>query len=136
MHQPFHMLGATVMKISAPFTSLLLILGMFGQAKAGVIRTFEASGTFQDGEDLSGTVTIDVTAGVVTAVDLDIGWRDLFFTFIQDRGANRFGDYFIQTGTAASGLPIFDIIISGSLVDYLGGPMASSTQTASNGSHS
>jgi hypothetical protein len=47
--------------------------------RAGVVD-FLASGTFQDGSVLSGTVTIDTTAGVVTAGDLAITGRAVHYT--------------------------------------------------------
>jgi hypothetical protein len=42
-------------------------------ARADVVRVFEANGVFNDGVTLRGTLTIDVTAGEVTAANLLLG---------------------------------------------------------------
>jgi hypothetical protein len=48
------------------------------RARADTIVTFNASGTYQDGGALSGTLTIDTTTGTITAADLTVGAPDSF----------------------------------------------------------
>ncbi len=50
-----------------------LMAGAAAPARAGLISTFTAEGTFQDGATLGGTLTIDTTTGVVTAANLLVG---------------------------------------------------------------
>jgi hypothetical protein len=50
-----------------------VILYFADRAKAAVIVDFNASGSFQDGSSLSGTITIDTAIGMATAADLTVG---------------------------------------------------------------
>jgi len=50
-----------------------LIYASSGEAWADVIQNFDASGIFQSGSRLSGTVTIDTTTGVAESANLLIG---------------------------------------------------------------
>jgi hypothetical protein len=53
--------------------ALAVLLSGALHAKAGTIMTFNESGTFEDGSSLSGTVTIDTTAGVPIAMNMTVG---------------------------------------------------------------
>ncbi len=65
---------ATVTRLPLqPLALLCVTLCLAGQAKADVIVEFNASGRFQDGSSLSGTITIDTTIGTATAADLTVG---------------------------------------------------------------
>jgi hypothetical protein len=57
------------------FAAVLVAVGVMGAqlAHADLLRTFDVSGSFQDGSSLGGTVTIDVTSGAITAAALDLG---------------------------------------------------------------
>ena len=105
-----------------------------GVSRADTIETFDASGTFQSGSTLGGTVTIDVTTGVVTAVDLTASAPDsLNFTFIQVQIPNSTDntDFFLQTAPTAVGLPNLNFVLANSfLVGYTGGPIGSLDQLA------
>ena len=109
--------------------AFLICLGFgSGDAAADVIRTFEASGTFDSGSVLSGTVTIDTTTGIAEAVDLVVGSpASLDFTFIQAQVAIPGVTYEIQTGPTAAGLPNFDFgpLGTSTLINYDGGPIYS-----------
>jgi hypothetical protein len=112
---------------------LALMAGAAGHAKAGLIRTFDAEGTFDDGATLSGTLSIDTTIGTVTSANLVVGAPDsLDFIDIQFQGGNIYpGDYFIQAGTTPSGLPNLLLVLpTDSLVGYSGGPIGSDTNPA------
>jgi hypothetical protein len=80
--------------------------GGVGQVKADPI-TLDASGTFADGATLSGTVTINVTTGAATAVNLLVGPPDsLTFTFIHSQAVVFSGSaYEVVAWTTGSGLP-------------------------------
>jgi hypothetical protein len=107
-----------------------LMAAAVAPARADMILSFNAEGTFSDGATLSGTVTIDVTTGVATAVDLVVGAPDsLTFTTITFQAANSpvSGDYSIIAETSNSIL--FDIYLpTATLVGYDGGPFESNSQ--------
>ena len=98
-------------------------------ARADVIRVFEANGVFEDGVALGGTITIDVTAGEVTAADLLLS-APISAEVTGIAGTGEFGGGVIQTffTSAGPGNP-FPVIVLGfltpSLVGYGGGPLAS-----------
>ncbi len=50
-----------------------LMSGAAAPARADIITTFTAEGTFVDGATLGGTLTIDTTIGMVTAANLMVG---------------------------------------------------------------
>lgn len=117
-------------------TAVLVALAA-GAARADTIQTFVASGTFASGSVLSGTVTIDTTTGLATAVDLTVGAPDsLTFTFIQVQGAE--GSFqVIQAGTAATGLPNFDFAANNAitLVNYTGGSISNESDIFYSSTH-
>lgn len=92
-------------------------------ARADSITTFNASGTFTDGATLSGTIDINTTLGTVTGINLVTSAPDsLIFNFIQSQGQLTSNIFYVQGGTAASGLPNLNLgIWAGSLVGYSGG---------------
>lgn len=103
-----------------------------GPARADLIRTFAASGTFSQGVTLSGTETIDVTTGVVTAADLKVGAPDNFtFTYVASQGTVD-GDL-ATSFYEASGQLLPELILAydtsgnapASLVGYDGGKLSS-----------
>ncbi len=67
-----------------------LLVFLVGQAKADTLIEFNASGTFDDGSSLSGTVIIDTTLGVATAADLDVNGVPGFFE-LNSAAPNSFG---------------------------------------------
>ncbi len=68
-------------------------------AKADTVDVFNASGTFVDTSTFSGTVSIDVTSGIVTAVDLNYGGYSTSTIYAQ-------GPYTGRTGTGLTPLPV------------------------------
>jgi hypothetical protein len=125
------------MKRLAFLAAVALLLGGVGQVKAGM---FNVSGTLAELDSMlnpvtvGGTVTIDVTTGVVTAVDLVVGSPEsLTLNVIQSQASNSpvSGDYEIDAGTGPSGLPVFSLILpTATLVNYSGGSIGSRTQPA------
>jgi PEP-CTERM motif len=97
-------------------------------ARADVIRVFEATGVFDDGVKLGGTLTIDVTTGNVTAADLLLGEPiSAEVTGLGGKGVNGggFSQMFLSLGPA-SPLPLITLgFLTPSLVAYGGGPLAS-----------
>jgi len=67
--------------------------------------TFEATGTFEDGSSLSGTVTIDMTTGLATAVDLTVAteYSALFFDSSAEGGTLTTIFYYGPTFSATTG---------------------------------
>lgn len=98
---------------------------------ADTIQIFNATGTFDDSAVLSGTVTIDETTGVATAVNLDISsLSPQGLTFVQFQGLLHTSGlgfpYLIRAGSLPTDflLPYFDLEVPlHSLVGYAGGPI-------------
>jgi hypothetical protein len=91
-----------------------------GVARADTISTFNAVGSFDDGSTLSGTVTIDTTAGTITGEDLVVS-SPFSATFVDDiygQGANG-GEYIFNS--EADGAYLILPLATGSLVGYTGG---------------
>lgn len=98
------------------------------QSRADTITTFLASGSFDSGSTLSGTLAVDTTTGSATAVDLVVSApASLTFDSIQYQTANYAGTgtYDIQTGTAAGGLPNLNFALASPLIGYTGGSLGS-----------
>jgi len=106
-----------------------------------MITVFNLSGTFADNSAVSGTLTIDVTTGVVTAASLSYGgqtYTDVLIGLFAEgpfTGGTTPGqtpvpvDYGVDIGIS-SNLPRLDFGIPGtsavdSLVGYLGGSLCS-----------
>jgi hypothetical protein len=112
---------------------LLAAAIVLGEQVQGSTVTFEASGSFLSGATLSGTVTIDVTAGVATASDLVVSAPDsLTFAFVESQNlCCALTDYEIQVGTAASGVPDFGLLLpTATLIGYNGGEIGGTSQPA------
>ena len=99
-----------------------------GTCRADLI-IFDASGTFQGGTALGGTVTIDTTVGDIISANLTASSLDNpTFSGILNQGEliSPPGLYFAQVD--AEPFPfttLFLAIIGDSLVNYAGGPLAS-----------
>jgi hypothetical protein len=108
---------------------------LVGQAQGGVV-TFDATGSFLGGGTLGGTLTIDVTAGVVTASDLTVSAPiSLTFAFIQIQSqCCVFNDYQIQVGASTgvpNGVPYLALLLpTTTLIGYAGGEIGSIDQPA------
>lgn len=112
-------------------------------AVADTITTFDASGTFDNGSVMSGTVTIDVTTGAATGADINIAGPSLSATldYIHSSGADYFDDnswtLVVSTGQSIDPYIFFyiDTSAAGSktLVGYAGGPLYSNTMLGSDG---
>jgi hypothetical protein len=115
--------------------SALLLVAIFClngmHAVADTVTTFTATGVFQDGATLSGTIDINVTNGQIASVDLIASApRSLAFTYLQAQEAN-----YPITGnlTAFIGIDILAGIFptlnlgfgTNSLVGYMGGNLNS-----------
>jgi hypothetical protein len=95
-----------------------------GPARADVIRVFEASGVFTDGVTLGGTLTIDVTTGVVTAANLLLG-APISADLTVIGGTGQEGGL-AQTFASSTIYPLTVLgFLTPSLVGYDGGPLAS-----------
>jgi hypothetical protein len=113
----------------------------FAPARAATV--FDLNGTFFDGSAVSGTLTIDTTAGVVDAANLSyLGNTYSTILTLPPLGQGPFSGvtapgqtpvpvgYGVDIGTSAAALPRIDILIPGtsvvdSLVSYVGGPLCS-----------
>jgi hypothetical protein len=105
--------------------AMAAVLGAGAPARADLSLTFDAAGTFDDGYKLSGTVTIDVTSGVATVVDLTVSSPTGSFLFQSiNFQASQVSDYAIQAVNSQSNayLDIFTTVSS--LVNYSGGPLS------------
>jgi hypothetical protein len=115
---------------------LVLATGAISPARADVTRTFLASGTFDDGSTLDGTLTIDVTTGDVTAADLmryPTHGRVEQFSTVQDvlsQSPSADGTT-IQLSVGYTPLYLDLIVFAPSLVGYQGGELASETDPLS-----
>jgi hypothetical protein len=93
-------------------------------ARADTIETFAATGEFQSGSMLSGTLAIDTTIGSVTAVDLSISVPEsITLTSLADEGtAYGAGTTFLVAGIAGG---FVGLILPSPLIGYEGTPIAS-----------
>jgi hypothetical protein len=117
-----------------------LVIGAGVPAKADLDVVFDASGTFVDGATLSGTLTVDVTTGTVTASALQVSAPDHgSFTLIQNQGLDIFGvvtpGYYglsITTGSPNT-FPVLQLgLNTTSLIGYGGGNMTAESNLAIN----
>jgi hypothetical protein len=110
---------------------LLASVALFARGACGKIVTFSVSGMLTDGAALSGTITVDNVAGLVTAANLTFGAPvSKTFSVIAFNGLNGLSDWAVQidpTGTTTPGIPP-DFIITfptSTLVGYQGGSFCS-----------
>lgn len=108
-------------------------MGLFTLVSARAVRadstTFDASGTFGDGSALTGTVMIDTSTGLVTAIDLSVGPPGNvgpLTTFVQSTLAAQTATAVDATGTGGSEL--FLLLPDGSLIGYAGSDLCSTTE--------
>ena len=113
-------------------------------ASADTIDVFSLSGaTFADGTSASGTVTVDITTGLITAANVLYGGKlydDILFqgAFFGNTNSGKTPvpvDYEVDLGITSSSLPRIDFGIFGtslvdSLVAYAGGNFASDNNLA------
>jgi hypothetical protein len=125
-------MGNTAGKTAAGMIVLGLIVGVAGSARADLI--FNATGTFDNGAQLSGTVTIDTVMGVVTSANLLVsgpGLADLTFDVLESQGTDlpHPGYFFNMLQTSGTEIPFLFLGLFNTadhnppnLVDYPGGP--------------
>ena len=111
-----------------PLTLLLLLV--FRQPAVADTITFIVSGTLTDAAVLGGTMTVDNTAGTVTALNLSIGAPDsLNLAAINfDNSITNGGNTFWLVGASGSSslYPSFSILFpTNTLVGYFGSPLCS-----------
>jgi hypothetical protein len=110
----------------------LLGLGVTQPAKANTITTFNVSGTCfgvapgLTGTTFSGTLTIDVTAGTVTALDVIFQGLSPFNTIVLSNTVPQ-SDWFVSAGN--SGFEVLRLLFTtghtpGSLVGFTGGTIS------------
>jgi len=116
---------------TASLAVVAMLCFIVSASKANTIQTFNATGTFESGSTLTGTVTIDETIGSVTALNLTFSAPDSeHFTVLQSQGSVS-GIYQIAAGIAASGRPAFFFALpTPSLVGYSGSTIASDAAPA------
>jgi len=98
-------------------------------AHADTVTTFDATGKFGDGSALTGTVMIDISNGLVTAVDLSVGSPGNvgpLTTFVQSAIAAQTATAVDATGTG--GAELFLLLPDGSLVGYAGSDLCSTSE--------
>ena len=107
----------------------LPILLCTSAAYAGSV-TLYLTGTFTDGAVLGGTITVDQTAGTVTARNVTIGAPDAG-SFTVDEGYSTGGAYYdVGLGTTGGIYPALSLALATStLVGYNGGPLCSLAST-------
>lgn len=142
MHLSRQKFGAVVRvaRFAALLSLSLAAAFLFGArpAAADTVDIFGVSGIFTDGTSVAGTITIDVTDGLITAANVLYGGKT--YSDILSQGAFFGGtnpgktpvpvDYVVDLGTTSSSLPRIDFGIDGtslidSLLGYAGGNLAS-----------
>jgi len=131
---------AQLVKFGILLSLSLVSAVLFGvnRASADTIEVFSLSGTFADSSTVSGTLTIDVTDGLITAAHLTYGGQTYADILLQQAffGGTNSGqtpvpvDYEVNVGTTSASLPRLDFGIAGtsaidSLIGYTGGTLAS-----------
>lgn len=106
----------------------LIALVVPGAVRADSTSTFDASGTFGDGSTLTGTVMIDTSDGLVTAIDLSVGSPlDVgpLTTFVQETSGA--GQVVIDV-TGTGGSELYLLLPGASLMGYGGSDLCSTTE--------
>ena len=98
-------------------------------ARADVIRTFEAQGVFASGASLGGTIAIDTTLGTIAATDLTVSHlATRLFSAVDSSEPGSEGSVVLTVGKRQTGYPALVLqILTPTLVQYAGGPLASAT---------
>ena len=120
----------------AAFGGFLVILAALAgsvSAQADVVKVFDLGGTFSDGSLLSGTLSIDVTGGVPTAIDASVDGFE--FEVISSHGPAEDLGYFVAGVPSAGSPPQITLVLPvGSLVNYNGGRLLTQTRVDFSGS--
>ena len=96
------------LRLSLTMAAMALLLCTSGAYAASV--TLYLTGTFTDGAALAGTITIDSTAGTVTALNATIGAPDAgSYTVSQGTGTGN-GYFNVGVGTTAGVFPSFSLV--------------------------
>jgi hypothetical protein len=97
-------------------------------AQADEIVTFDATGTFSDGTELGGSLTIDITTGDVTSYDLTTS-GPITATLTVSDGTAVYGGYAALYADENGGFPLLAINVdAASLIGYQGGFLGSVDQ--------
>jgi hypothetical protein len=120
-----------VLKLVILFLFLTLVIWA-SSAQANLIEDFQATGTFANGASLSGTLSIDTTAGVTTASNLTIGSPISAHITIVTGSEVSGGEYILfleNSGFNPTIVGTFDPLLdlyfnTVTLVNYVGGPLA------------
>lgn len=103
----------------AGFLAILAPLAAPGSARADVIDVFDLTGAFDNGSTLSGTITIDITTGLATALDAvadGFGIDDIVTQFSQS------GEYTVGAGPSGNNDAHFFLTFAiADLIGYSGG---------------
>jgi PEP-CTERM motif len=111
---------------SATFGGVLLlaILAAAGTARADVTEVFNLFGEFANGSMLSGTVTVDTTAGSATAIDAAAD--GFHFTTITGQSSDGF-EYTVNADTAGTPAQLSLVFGVHNLVGYGGSSLSPDT---------
>ncbi len=92
-------------------------------ARADVISTFDASGTFADGAKLGGDIVIDTTTGALVSIDLTASApQNLNNTAVAaDSYVSGYAGFLVAAGTNSTFPAIILLLDATSLVNYTGG---------------
>jgi hypothetical protein len=114
------------MRLTVPGIIAFVSLGLFAQEGLASPIAFNIAAVLLNGSTVTGTVTIDPTAGVATAVNIVVGApSSLTFNVLENQGVPFANTYQIQAGLATS-LPDFNLLLpTASLIGYNGGPICS-----------
>ena len=120
------MLGISRLPASATFGGVLLLLAALaapGAARADVTEVFNLFGEFDNGSTLSGTLTVDTTAGSATAID---AFAD-GFEFKTITGQSSGLEYTIDADAAGNAAQLSLVFGVHSLVGYGGSSLSPDT---------
>jgi len=122
------MLGISRWAGGATFGGVLVLLAALAapsSARADVTEVFNLFGEFDNSSTLSGTVTIDVTNGIATAIDAAA--NGFAFKNITSQGP-QFTEYVVRAGSAGNADQLYLAFGVGSLLGYGGSSLSPDTQ--------
>jgi hypothetical protein len=120
------MLGISRLPASATFGGALALLAALaapGSARADVTEVFTLFGDFENGSTLSGTLTVDTTAGSATAIDAAADG----FEFKTITGQSSGLEYTVDADTAGNAAQLSLVFGVHSLVGYGGSSLSPDT---------
>ena len=120
------MLGISRWATSATFGGALALLAALaapGSARADVTEVFNLFGEFDNGSTLSGTLTVDTTAGSATAIDASADG----FEFKTITGQSSGLEYTVNADTAGNAAQLSLVFGVHSLVGYGGSSLSPDT---------